>query len=91
MPERCKNFRAALDGVRGQLVAFNPELQWLELGTLRWHIKHLYEVIGTSSALKIASAILELHVLDFMEEGCTDMTHLSCGDKRYLLFLDRHS
>ena len=61
MPEHCKDFRTALDGVRGQLEAFNPEFNGDELGILRWHIKHLYEVIGTSSALKTASAIPELH------------------------------
>ena len=92
MPEHCKNFRAALDGARGQLEAFNPDnYNGDELGTLRRHLKHLYEVIGTSSALKTASAIPELHAWDFMEEGCTDMTHLSCGDKRYMVFLDMHS
>ncbi len=70
---------------------FNPEFNGDELGTLHRHIKHLYEVIGTCSALKTASAIPELHVLDFMEESCTDMMHLSCGEKRYMVFLDRHS
>ena len=61
MPERCKNFRTASDGVRGQFEAFNPDnYNGDELGTLRRHLKYLYEVIGTSSALKTASAILEL-------------------------------
>lgn len=92
MPERYKDFRSALNDVRGQFEAFNPDnYNGDELGKLRRHLKHLYEVIGTSSALKTASSIPELHAWDFMEEGCTDMTHLSCGDKRNMVFLDMHS
>ena len=93
MPEHCKNFRAALDGVRGQLEAFNPDdFSGDELGTLRRHnprisMRWLARVLPSKMLQQSPNG----RVWDFMEEGCTDMTHLSCGNQRYMVFLDMHS
>ena len=92
LPELCMDFKTGIHNLREQLTHFNPDCyKGDELGTLRVHLKHLYDVIGSNPVLKTDSQIPELHAWNFKEEGCTDMTHLSLGKKRYIAFLDMHS
>ncbi|MEI7668606.1 MAG: hypothetical protein WCJ33_00810 [Pseudomonadota bacterium] len=92
LPEHLTDFKTGIHNLREQLTHFNPDCyNGDELGTLRVHLKHLYDVIGSNPALKTDLQIPELHAWNFIEEGCTDMTHLSLGKKRYIAILDMHS
>jgi hypothetical protein len=83
---------AAFRRMSGQLSAFDPESgNTNDLWAIGRNVKHLSELIDSRRAREQGEAIPQFYDWQLDQFGLTDLTEMSDGARRYLVFLDMHS
>jgi hypothetical protein len=86
------DLRSALDELSDTLSAFNPDRgDTSDLWAIGCNLKHLSELMDSRRAREQGEAIPQYYDWQFDQFGLTDMTEMSDGCRRYLVFLDMHS
>jgi hypothetical protein len=86
------DLRSALRELSDTLSAFDPDRgNSDELWAIGRNLKHLSELIDSRRARDQGEKIPQFYDWQFDQFGLTDMTEMSDGARRYLVFLDMHS
>jgi hypothetical protein len=86
------DFRSALDQLAGLLHAFDPASgKSFDLWAIGRNTKHLSKLLDSRRAQAQGEAIPQFYDWQFDQFGLTDLTEISDGARRYLVFLDMHS
>lgn len=86
------DLRSALGELSDTLSAFDPDCgNTNDLWAIGRNLKHLSELMDSRRAREQGEAIPQYYDWQFDQFGLTDLTDMSEGARRYLVFLDMHS